>query len=172
MEILQRPKKSVSTKVDLTPMVDLGFLLITFFMMVSSFSKPKALEVLKPEDGEETPLSQSKTAILILGTRGKIYTYSLPDSIDGSMDFPIDSMDYSQSGVRKYIQRRQSEVEMKWGDKQKLFVIIKPLQGSSYKNVVDVLDEMMINGVKRYAILEPNSQVDSIVVARVGEKWK
>lgn len=130
------------------------------------------MEVLKPEVGEATPYPQSKTATLLLGTRGKIYTYSLPDSIDISMDFPIDSMDYSHSGVRKYIQRRQSEVEMKWGDKQKLFVIIKPLQGASYKNLVDILDEMMINGVKRYAILEANSQVDSIVVARVGERWK
>src|SRR5258706_10108325 len=118
MEILQHPKKSISTKVDLTPMVDLGFLLITFFMLVSSFSKPKAMEVLKPENGEATPYPQSKTATLMLGTRGKIYTYSLPDSIDISMDFPIDSMDYSQYGVRKYIQRRQSEVEMKWGAQQ------------------------------------------------------
>lgn len=141
-------------------------------MMVSSFSKPKVMEFLKPEDGDPTPYPKSKTATLLLGTRGKIYTYSIPESDEMSMDFTIDSMDYSVSGLRKFIQRRQSEVEMKYGDKQKLFVIIKPLQGASYKNVVDVLDEMIINGVNRYAILETDSQIDSIVVARVGEKWK
>lgn len=171
MEILQNKRRLVSTKVDLTAMVDLGFLLITFFMLATSFSKPKTMQVLQPAEGDPTPVPQSKTSTLIIGTGDKVYTYSLPEEMSSPNDFIIDSTDYSPDGLRKYIQRRQSEVEAKWNDRSELFVIIKPLPGASFKNMVDVLDEMLINNVKKYAIMDAHTALDSIVVEKVGEKW-
>lgn len=170
--------KKMSTRVDLTAMVDLGFLLITFFMLATTFNKPKTMEVNKPakEDDkdkkEEPPIKMSKTATLMLGARDKVYAYVSPDEIDASTELSLDSLDYSPSGLRKFIQRRQSEVQAQWGNKDDLFVMIKPLPGSNVKNIVDVLDEMTINDVKRYAILEPNDPIDSLVALRTGQSRK
>ena len=64
--------------------------------------------------------------------------------------------------------RRQAEVQAKWGDKDMLLVLIKPLPGANYKHVVDVLDEMLINDVKRYTIMKADTPVDSMVVKIIG----
>ena len=168
--------KKMSTRVDLTAMVDLGFLLITFFMLATTFNKPKTMEVNKPAKEEdkvkEPPIKMSKTASLMLGANDKLYVYVSPDSIDASTELELDSIDYSSNGLRKYIQRRQKEVQEQHGNKDDLFVMIKPLPGSTVKNIVDVLDEMTINDVKRYAILEPNDPIDSLIALRTGQKRK
>ena len=167
----------MSTRVDLTPMVDLGFLLITFFMLATTFNKPKTMEVNKPakediDKKDEPPIKMSKTLTLMLGNHDKIYPYVSPDEIDATTQLTLDSVDYSSKGLRKVIQRRQDEVQAQWGNKDDLFVMIKPLPSSSFKNIVDVLDEMTINNVKRYAILEPNDPIDSLVALRVGQSRK
>lgn len=170
--------KKMSTRVDLTAMVDLAFLLLTFFMLATTMNKPKTMEVNKPakedekDKKEEPPIKMSKTATLMLGSRDKVYAYVSPDEIDATTELTMDSLDYSPTGLRKFIQRRQSEVQQQWGDKDLLFVMIKPLPGSNVKNIVDVLDEMSINDVKRYAILEPNDPIDSLVALRAGQSRK
>lgn len=167
--------KKMSTRVDLTAMVDLGFLLITFFMLATTMNKPKTMEVNKPakeeeDKKEEPPIKMSKTASLMLGDNDKVYAYVSPDEIDASTELELDSLDYSPKGLRKFIQRRQKEVQAMWGDQDELFVMIKPLPGSTVKNIVDVLDEMTINDVKRYAILEPNDPIDSLIALQIGQK--
>lgn len=170
--------KKMSTRVDLTAMVDLGFLLITFFMLATTMNKPKTMEVNKPakedkeDKKEEPPIKMSKTATLMLGARNRCYTYVSPDAIDANTEITMDSVDYSPTGLRKFIQRRQKEVQEQWGDKDQLFVMIKPLPGSNVKNIVDVLDEMTINDVKRYAILEANDPIDSLIALRTGQSRK
>ncbi|HZV68868.1 MAG TPA: biopolymer transporter ExbD [Saprospiraceae bacterium] len=169
--------KKMSTRVDLTPMVDLGFLLITFFMLATTFNRPKTMEVNKPAKDEQKPeqepaIKMSKTATVMLGKGDKIYAYVSPDEIDATTELQLDSLDYSPSGLRKFIQRRQNEVKEQWGNQDELFVMIKPLPGSSYKNIVDALDEMTINNVRRYAILEPNDPIDSLVAQISGQSRK
>ena len=95
--------------------------------------------------------------------------YVSPDEIDATTELSLDSVDYSPKGLRAFIQRRQKEVEQQWGDKHDLFVMIKPLPQSTYKNIVDVLDEMTINDVTRYAILEPNDPIDSLIALQAGQ---
>src|SRR5688572_17253262 len=124
--------KKMSTRVDLTAMVDLGFLLITFFMLATTFNKPKTMEVNKPAKEEEDkkdepPIKMSKTATLLLGNNDKIYAYVSPDEIDVSNELTLDSIGYGPDGLRKFIQRRQKEVKAQWGDQDELFVMIKPL---------------------------------------------
>ncbi len=170
--------KKMSTRVDLTAMVDLGFLLITFFMLATTMNKPKTMEVNKPakdeekEEKKEDPIKMSKTATLMLGAKDKLYAYVSPDEIDLEVPLEIDSIDYSPRGLRKFVQRRQNEVEEQWGDREMLFVMIKPLPSSSVKNIVDVLDEMTISEVKRYAIMEPNDPIDSLVCVITGQSRK
>jgi hypothetical protein len=177
----KRSKKQ-STRVDLTAMVDLGFLLITFFMLATTMNKPKTMEVNKPDKIDdpnkvkEPPIKMSKTLTLMLGSTDKAYYYVSPDEIDASTTLELDSVGYGPNGLRKVIQRRLREVKDMWGldsaGHSFLFVMIKPLPGSKLKNTVDVLDEMTINDVKRYAILEPNDPIDSLVAIRVNQKRK
>lgn len=168
--------KKMSTRVDLTAMVDLGFLLITFFMLATTFNKPKTMEVNKPakddKPKEEPPIKMSKTLSLMLTSTDKVVNFVSPDDIDASTQISIDSTDYSATGVRKVIQRRQAEVKAQWGDQDELFIMIKPLPKSKYKNIVDILDEMNITGVKRYAILPPNDPIDSLIALQIGESRK
>jgi biopolymer transport protein ExbD len=168
--------KKASTRVDLTAMVDLGFLLITFFMLATTMNKPKTMEINKPEpeDKKDKPadIKMSKTLTLMLGSRDKAYWYVSPDKIDATTNLELDSIDYSPNGVRRIVKRRQKEVQEQWGDKKELFVMIKPLPGSKLRNTVDVLDEMSINGVERYAILPPGDPIDSVIALRVNEKRK
>ena len=172
----KKRSKKASTRVDLTAMVDLGFLLITFFILATTFNKPKTMEVNKPakEDKpeKEPPIKMSKTVNFMMGNNNKVYWYVSPDAIDATTTIELDSVDYSPTGLRKIIKRRQNEVQAQWGDKDMLFVMIKPLPGSKLKNTVDMLDEMNINNVTRYAILEPNDPIDSLIAIKVGQSRK
>ena len=169
MEMMQRDGRRISTRVDLTAMVDLGFLLITFFMLASTMADPVSMSLILPAaDGDPSKYPQSKTATLLIGPRDKVYVYTLPDQISSFSPIKIDSVDYSSQGLRQYIRRRQDEVKAKWGNKDQLFVLIKPLPGSSYKHTIDVLDEMLINQVKRYTIMRADAPVDSMVMKLIG----
>ena len=100
------------------------------------------------------------------------YWYVSPDEINADTNLELDSVDYSANGVRQIIKRRIKEVHEMWTDTTNLFVMIKPLPGSKYKNIVDILDEMTINNVRTYAILKPNDPVDSLVCLKIGQSRK
>src|SRR6266487_3551609 len=92
--------KKLSTRVDLTPMVDLGFLLITFFVFTTSVSKPTAMKLIMPHDTEHndsmsTP--ESKIISLLLAGQNKIYYY------DGVNINNIHITNYSSSGLRSVL---------------------------------------------------------------------
>lgn len=173
----KRSKKQ-STRVDLTAMVDLGFLLITFFMLATTMNKPKTMEVNKPEKLEdkdkEPPIKMSKTVSLMLGNNDKVYWYVSPDEVDATATITMDSCGYGPDGLRKVIEKRHNEVAQMFGadHRDDLFVMIKPLPGSKLKNTVDALDEMTISGVKRYAILEASDPIDSLVALQVHQSRK
>jgi len=166
MDIQSRNRKAFSTRVDLTAMVDLGFLLITFFMLATSFNKPKVMEIMKPMDGEPSPVPESKTATILIGSGDQAYCYSLPDKLESLSDLKFDSVSYRGQGLRNYILQRQNIVKAKWGDADELFLIIKPMEESSLEHLVDVLDEIMITQVKHYAIVNEKTIVDSVIMQK------
>lgn len=136
--------KKVSTKIDMTPMVDLAFLLITFFMLTTTFSKPQTMEVNMPDktDRHETqPLKESKALTIILGEDNKIYWYT------GLTNPKVEVTDYSAEGIRKVLLTKNRQIK-------DLVVLIKAKDVSKYKNIVDILDEMHITNTKRYAIVD------------------
>jgi biopolymer transport protein ExbD len=152
--------RKLETKVDLTAMVDLGFLLITFFIMTTSMSKPKSMEIIKPVDGEPMPIKESYSLTLLLSPNDKIYFYSKPDEVmERSL---VDSTHFGPKGVRKIVMAKQKMIADEFGDGkvQNLFVSIKPMKNTSLEKLVDILDEMTICSVKRFAILAPNLKVD------------
>ena len=136
--------KKVSTKIDMTPMVDLAFLLITFFMLTTTFSKPQTMEVNMPdktENNEQQALKESKALTIILGEDNKVYYFT------GLTNPKVELTDYSAEGIRKVLFEKNKQIK-------DMVVLIKPMETSHYKNMVDILDEMHITNTKRYAIVD------------------
>jgi biopolymer transport protein ExbD len=139
-----RSKKS-STKIDMTPMVDLAFLLLTFFMLTTTFNKPQTMEITmpeKPKPEDKQPLvNDQKVLTLMLGKDNKIYWYI------GVKEPKLELTSFSKEGVRKLLLEKKAEIAG-------LIVLIKPTDESIYKNVVDILDEMNINDIKTFAMVD------------------
>jgi len=155
-----KPKKQ-STKIDMTPMVDLGFLLLTFFILTTTFAKPQTMEINMPvkakNQEEQSELKASNALTLLLGANDKIYWYAgLPDEPTAP---GVQVTDYSAGGLRKILLDRKSNPD--------LVVLIKPMdtdkETGRYKNMVDVLDEMNITDTRKYAIVDVDPRDEKLV---------
>lgn len=139
-----RVKKS-STRIDMTPMVDLAFLLLTFFVMTTTLNKPQAMQINmpdKPKDGDEQPeVNERNVLTLVLGEDDKIYWYI------GITNPKVEVTNFSADGIRKVLLEKKAE-------NPKIIVLIKSLDEARYKNMVDIMDEMNISSVQRFALVE------------------
>jgi len=149
--------KKQNSKVDLTAMVDLAFLLITFFMLTTSLSKPQSMDLSLPDKNDDPTkdkdlkVDEKRTMTIMMGEDNKLVYYM------GLLDAPIagpKDIAYGKEGIRKELLDRKKSVIEYTGNKDKgIIVIIKPGTKSKYKNLVDILDEMAITGVGTYAIV-------------------
>ncbi|MBZ4037175.1 biopolymer transporter ExbD [Flavobacterium sp. 17A] len=152
--------KKQSSKVDLTAMVDLAFLLITFFMLTTSLSKPQAMDLSLPDKDpdttkkDETKVDENRTMTVMLGADNKIVYYMglLATPKVGPKDIA-----YGKDGIRRELLKQKKAVLAYSAGlgkpKNGIIVIIKPTKKSNYRNLVDILDEMAITGVDTYAIV-------------------
>lgn len=159
------PIRRMPPHMDFTPMVDLGFLLITFFMLTTSLSKPQIMPLVMPdkESGVMQEIKQSKVLTLLLGEDNKVYWY------EGLEKEHMDSTGFDREGLRQVILHKMDKVQDQFGlqtyqdvitgesrQGSQLNVIIKPGKQSNYKNLVDALDEMNICRVRYYCIMDPD----------------
>ena len=147
---IQRSKK-LTTKVDLTPMVDLGFLLITFFIFTTTLSEPKAMKLNMPDESTgNNPLfiGNNKVLTILPAGQNKLFYYF------GEQPSTMLETNYGADGLRKIILNKKREITKQYGDGQQIMVLIKPTDKSSYQNLINVLDEMLINNVTRYMLLD------------------
>jgi len=144
---VKKPKK-LSTRVDLTPMVDLGFLLITFFIFTTTISQATALKLNLPKDTdkpeEQNKAKESGALTILLGKDNHVYYY---EGIlqDNGTNFKSSSF----KEIRDVIITKKHAT-----DEKDFIVVIKPGAESTYKNVVDILDEMTIDVVERHALVD------------------
>ncbi|OFY65108.1 MAG: hypothetical protein A2V64_04320 [Bacteroidetes bacterium RBG_13_43_22] len=118
----KRKTKKHPPHIDMTPMVDLMCLLITFFMLTTAFSKAKIMEIVLPEKlkdpNQEAPkISASRTLNIILGPEGKIFTY--PGSVkpeDYNNLPPLNLTDFSATGIRQMLLERNRALFKKIDD--------------------------------------------------------
>jgi biopolymer transport protein ExbD len=145
-------------KIDMTPMVDLGFLLISFFVITTEMTRPKAMNLYMPFDGPPTATAASKTITFLTGAGNKLFYY-YGEEKDAGIKYPIVQTSWDENnGAGKIIREKQLQLDNVKGGRDEMVVIIKPGKESTYKNVVDILDEMTIHGVTRYAIVKPGDQ--------------
>jgi len=143
--------KKASTRVDLTAMVDLAFLLITFFMLTTTLSKKKAMDLAMPDNSvkqNQLPVAATRTMSIVLGSHNRLEWY---------MGEPGKSapnvMGYGKNDLRKAVIENGKQVEATHAAPDNfMIVLIKPSDKSTYENLVNVLDEMNITGVQSYAI--------------------
>lgn len=147
-----KKSKKLSTRVDLTPMVDLGFLLITFFIFTTTMSHPTAMYLYLPKDTdkpeEQNKAKESGALTLILGKDNNVFYYEGILAPDAS-NFKSSNFGTGEDGIRNVILRKKASTNL-----DDLVVVIKPTRNCTYKNVVDILDEMKINVIKRYALVK------------------
>lgn len=138
--------KKHSTKVDLTPMVDLGFLLITFFIFTTTVQQPTSMNLNMPKDTkdqkDDMKVKESGSLTLLLGKQNVVYYYFGND--------PSTMKTTNYKDVRDIILQKKKSTPAK-----DLFIIIKPDKDATYKNAVNILDEMDINQIDRYAMVDP-----------------
>lgn len=177
-----KPKK-LSTRVDFTPMVDLAFLLITFFMLATSMIKPQTMEIAMPSnkkvtEDQQSKVKASKAVTIILGKDNKVFYYEGTRDANGN-DPKVHATDFSATGLRNLLVQKnrsimkkvidlkadlqdekitQEEYEKKKqeiiGSKEAPVVVIKATEESSYRDLIDVLDEMAICNIGIYAIVD------------------
>jgi len=153
--------KKMSTKIDMTPMVDLAFLLLTFFMLTTTFSKPTVMQLnmpVKPKANEQqSEIKASNAFTILLGENNKVYYYD--GLVDATSKPELKVTNYAANGIRQELLSRKSNPD--------LVVLIKPAEKASYKNMVDVLDEMNITNQKKYALV-PIAKEDSELIKSSG----
>lgn len=187
--------KKLSTRIDMTPMVDLAFLLLTFFVLTSTFSKPKVLRMIFPEK-KENPEQKDQVVkdglTLIVDKDNKLYHYS--GNLNDVKDLEI--TDYSKDGLRKILKERNrkllnelariqkesdngpkndtaferkiAEQLDKAQENSRFVVLVKHTEEASYKNMIDVVDEFLIAQVGKYFVVDdPLTDKEKQLVAKI-----
>ncbi len=144
--------KNSPIRLDMTPMVDLAFLLVTFFMLTTTFTRPNMMQLAMPDkDPTGVHVSDDLTTTLVLDANNSLFY------IRGAENPQVFTTNYAASGLRKLLMDQIAA-----GNKQQkdAIFIIKPTTEATYQNVVDALDELKITGAKVYAVqsLLPHEQ--------------
>jgi biopolymer transport protein ExbD len=160
--------KKQSTRVDMTPMVDLGFLLITFFMFTTTFSKPNVMDLglpAKPKPDQKAPdteIKLSNSITIIIGKNNRVFWHQQDNT--SLTDANLNETTFDREGIRKIIEQAKANA----ADKTKFTVIIKPTDDAVFKNFVDILDEMAITKNEQYGVTDLKPWEKAIYEKRVG----
>ena len=158
--------KKISTRVDMTPMVDLAFLLVTFFMLTTTFNKPTVMDIKMPakvkDEKDLTDVKESLTMSVILGGGDTIWYYM-------GMKPELNLSTYAADGIRQVILDKKLSVEQiqkQTGGKDEAIVLIKATQRSNFKNVVDMFDEMAITKIGTYALVDLTDDEKKLIASK------
>jgi biopolymer transport protein ExbD len=153
-----RRAKKLSTRVDLTPMVDLGFLLITFFIFTTNMSEARSAKLLLPANGTGSNVGESAALTVIPFHADSIFYYSGSWSIhmpQGSFGWTSSS---ARDGIGHIIRQKQLALDASGIGRKELMLLIKPASASSYAQFIRLLDEVMIEDIKHYALVDLSTE--------------
>ena len=143
-------KRKHSAFIDMTPMVDLGFLLITFFIFTSAMGENKALKLTLPDKRGTSDVKKSHVATIVLGKDNKVYYYEgfLEEAIETNS---IRNTGFGNQGIRELVMNKKSRIG------QDIVVLVKPSEDCSYSDIIDAMDEMVITNVEKWMLLDADS---------------
>ena len=150
--------KKLESRVDLTAMVSVSFLLIVFFMVTIDLAKPKGIGLGLPDKNPEWDGriicgsgTEIRTITILIDNNDKLVSYQ------GLLSYPIEKpkmLSYDENGIRKELHSKKRLIQEYYGDTSRgPIVIIKPSKKCNYKNLIDILDEMAIAKIDTYAII-------------------
>ncbi len=151
--------KKLSTRVDMTPMSDVAFLLVTFFMLTTTLSKPKTMNLFLPHDvkneEEQNKIKESQALTVMLGKDNKIFYYEgIGENAAKDPTDLIKETSYKlNGGIGDVLINKYKSVIQNSGGEDSIVVIIKPMKESTYENVVNILDDMNIYEIRKYALV-------------------
>lgn len=147
-------------KIDMTPMVDLGFLLISFFVITTELSKPTAMDIIMPTQGQPIELKDSDAVTILLDKDNTIWYYLGSWEKAKSNNTIFKTTFSGKDGLRKILNDKQHFLDgfNKEEGRNGLMLLVKPTSNASYKNLVDVLDEVTINVIKKYVVVNPSQE--------------
>ena len=176
-------QKKMTVRVDFTPMVDMNMLLITFFMLCTSLSKPQTMEISMPSNDksiteeQQSKVKASQAITLLLGSDNKLYYYegepnykdytSLKETSYKPDGLRAVLLKKNAAAVRQVNELKQQKLDLKISEddfrkqlseiksgKNTPTVIIKATDEASYRNLIDALDEMQICNIGKYVITD------------------
>ncbi len=155
-----------SLRVDLTPMVDLAFLLISFFMLTTLLSEDKAMELDKRTTDDTTPIGKCRVLNILIDSFDRVYTYE---------GFELSNLQKTSfdagGGIRHLVMKKAKQVKKDCGTDRNgkphpLVCLIKLLPGARYQNMVDIMDEMVITNTTAYSLQEPAPDETAMVTQK------
>lgn len=158
----RRPKQK--PRIDMTPMVDVAFLLLTFFVLTTTLTTPSTMPVVVPPKVEKEQLEESQEKVqaskvvhLLLGAEDKIFWYQASEEQLAEGNIELNMTTFSPKGIRQTLMELREQIESRWG-KNQMIVLIKVTDEARYQNFVDILDEMNILGIKKYMLVDPEPE--------------
>ncbi|RYU91748.1 biopolymer transporter ExbD [Emticicia agri] len=150
-------------RVDMTPMVDLGFLLITFFMFTTTFSTPNMMKLVMPDTNQvlDPPdVTQENSLTLVLGKNDRIFWHQINYN-ELNTDY-LKEVNYGITLRQLILEKRKNAVEP-----ESFTVIIRATDDANYKNAVDALDEMTITKQERYVLADITPKEKQVYEAKL-----
>ena len=207
-------QKKMDTRVNFTPMVDMMMLLITFFMLCTTLSKPQSMQLTMPSNDEnmskedKSVTKASQTITLYLGGQDKLYyVEGLPDYENADC---LKETTWGKDGIRKLLiehviedgtrpvakimaatkklKAKKAEMGEKFPQEEyekqlaairsgenvdgenikdkTMTIVIKPLDLSTYNNMVQALDEMLVCNIGKYVIDKVNEDDEKLLTLK------
>lgn len=146
--------KKHSTHLDMTPMVDLAFLLLTFFVLTVTLTKSLALEIRMPDKPniitQQPEVTSERVLTLVLGENDKVYWYH------GIINPTVEVTNFSPTGIRKVLLEKNAAIK-------NMVLLVKPSDKSRYQNVVDILDEIDITNIQNYYLVDETPEDQKLI---------
>lgn len=164
--------KKLSTRVDMTPMCDVGFLLITFFMLTTTLQRQKTMNLFLPHEvkneEQQNKVKESQALTILLGENDNIYYYEgIGNKAAKDPESLVKKTTYAlKGGIGDEISRKWKSVIQNSGGRDSMVVIIKPTKGATYENVVSILDDMNIYEVEKYALVKISENDKKMINAK------